>query len=80
MNRGTGRRRLRLRRKRKGEGSSSKDLIGPRRADVADDSKSFVREAGEEVVFETGCCLVEAVLSCIALFALFTVPAYLMLG
>jgi hypothetical protein len=77
--RGTSRRRLRIRRKRKDGSSSSKELIGPKRQDVADDSQSAVREAAEEVVFETGCCLFEAVLSAIALFALLSVPAYLLL-
>jgi hypothetical protein len=70
---------LRLRRKRKGEGSSTKDLIGPGRADVSTDSKSFVREAGEEVVLEAGCCVVEAIGSAAVLVALLAVPAYLLI-
>jgi hypothetical protein len=75
---GSGRRRLRLRRKRK-DGSLS-DVLGPRKAaDVADDSKSFGREAAEEVVFETGCCVVEAIGSAAVLLALLTVPAYLLM-
>lgn len=76
------RRRLRIRRKRKGEsfGSKSSDVLDPRNAaDVADDSSSFGRDVAEEVVFQTGYCLFEAVLTAIALFALLSVPAYLLL-
>jgi hypothetical protein len=79
VNRGTSRRRLRLRRKRKDGSSSSKDLVGPKRQDVAEDSGFWDRDTAEEVVFQTGCCLFEAVLSSIALFALLSVPAYLLL-
>jgi hypothetical protein len=54
-------------------------LIGPHRRDVANSAGSSLRDSAEEVVFETGCCFVEAVLSAIALFALLSVPAYLLL-
>jgi len=72
------RRRLRLRRKGKDGSSDSKRLIGPERRDAADPRYS-ARDAAEEVVFETGCCLFEAVLRAIALFALLSIPASLLL-
>ena len=76
------RRRLRLRRRPKGEIPRSKLLEVSRSRDdasVADDSSSLGRELAEEVVVRTGFCLVEAVISAVALFALLSVPAYLLL-
>ena len=58
------RRRLRVRRKRKGQ-SIAKDVAG---------------EAGAQVIYEGGGCLVEAVVGASALVALVTIPACLMLS
>jgi hypothetical protein len=57
------RRRLRVRRKRKGESPSA----------------NAAEAGGEEVILETGCCLVEAVAGASMLAALLTVPAYLLM-
>jgi hypothetical protein len=61
VSRGGSRRRLHVRRKRKGKRLA----------------REAVEEAGGEVVLETGCCLVEAVVSASVVMALLSVPAYL---
>jgi hypothetical protein len=76
------RRRLRLRRRLKGELPRPKllEVSRSRAADVAKDSDSSGREIAEELVFRTGCCLLEAALTAVALFALLGVPMYLLLN
>ena len=64
LSRGGARRRLRVRRKRR-DGTIVGDLV---------------EEAGEEVVAQLGCCLVEAVLSASVLVGLLLVPTYLLLS
>ena len=64
MSRGGSKRRLRIRRKRRDGG-----IVG-----------DGATTAGVQVVAETGCCLVEAVVSASVVLALLSVPAYLSLS
>jgi hypothetical protein len=53
--------------------------MGRDAAQAAEGNGSLGRELAEEVVFQSGCCLLEAVLTASALAALLTVPAYLLI-
>ena len=50
-----------------------------RRKRKGEDVLDGVEAAGNEVVLQAGCCLVEAVVSASVLVALLSVPAYLLL-
>lgn len=79
MSERSSRRRLRLRRKRKGESFGSKLSDTGNVAKPADGSGWVAEEIAAEVVFRSGCCLLEAVVSASVLAALLTVPAYFLL-
>lgn len=52
-----------------------------RRADSGDiPAGGLAEDVAAEVIFRTGCCLVEAVVSASVLAALIVVPAHLLLG
>ena len=60
-------------------GGRSKRRLRLRRKRKGENAADAVETAGNEVVLEAGCCLVEAVGSATFLAALLTVPAYLLL-
>ena len=57
----------------------SKRRLRLRRRRKGEKVADAVEAAGNEVVLEAGCCLVEAVVSASLVAALLTVPAYLLL-
>ena len=69
------RRRLRIRRKRKGKSIASQLAEGA--GNAAGDAAI---EAAGEVVYQTGWCLLEAVVSASVVLALLAVPAYLLIA
>ena len=79
MSERSSRRRLRLRRKRKDESFGSRLSDSGDVARASDGAGSVATEVAAEVVFRSGCCLLEVVLSASVLVALLTVPAYLLL-
>ncbi len=70
--------RLRIRRKRKGGSFASQVAEGARNA-AGDAAAEAALEGAGEVVYQTGWCLLEAVVSASAVLALLTVPAYLLI-